>query len=186
MGENPRKRGKQEVPALCTPDFLLRVVALIKFVRLSLRRVAYVVVSSTAMFVHFSLKCRTPMHLSPAMARHIIFFYASELNTPKLNLYRRRKTFCQTQESLDRVYQRLSTLLRVFNSLPTANQGVAQVSILRPGMGKSRPLCLKQQRALRCHPLFALFARFFAGRRIAGCKPQHSRTTSRRTGKVLK
>jgi hypothetical protein len=31
------------------PDFLLRVVALINFLRLSLRRVAYVVVSSSAM-----------------------------------------------------------------------------------------------------------------------------------------
>jgi hypothetical protein len=42
--------------------------------------------------------------------RQIFFLIASELNPPKLNLYRRGKSFCQTQESSDRVCQGLSTL----------------------------------------------------------------------------
>jgi hypothetical protein len=36
--------------------------------------------------------------------------------------------------------------LIAFESLPTTNQRVAQVSILRPGMGKSSPLALNSSR----------------------------------------
>jgi hypothetical protein len=89
--------------------------------------------------------------------RRIIIFYPSELNTPKLNLYRRRKTFCQTQESSDCVYQRLSTLSTVDSFVS-----------LFPGPP------FRAFRALFCRPAY---------RRL---KPQHSRTTSRQTGKMLK
>jgi hypothetical protein len=88
----------------------------------------------------------------------INIFDASELSTPKWNLYRRRKTFCQTQESLDRVYQQLSPLSTLHS-----------FASLFPGP-----------------PFRAFRALFLAGRPIPGCKRQHSRTTSRQTGKMLK